>query len=330
MKRKDIYTEAWNITWTYKFLWIFGFVASLTLNTQNDSTADFLSSGAWLFRNLNQMIVSSSVVTTILLMCVAVLLWLLGIAARADLIHGAMRILNKAKGDNISFKTILSLGFKPLPKLVGMQIVVWLPVAVLTVLLVFQPSQFAVQESDSFFLNFASISSLVVIIFVLFLALSFIDAFAFRSIVLDSTSIIGGIKHAAKIIRHNLGRILITAIVCAIIGLVVTAIIGIPLAPIIAFLMAPILGPMQQAMQECVANNAEYEAIAECVQGIQSVGLKPTTLAILIPISIVIAAFYSVWTTFLSTVFTILYNDISVERAKPEKQKRKRRVTMQV
>lgn len=306
MKRKDIYTEAWNITWKYKFLWIFGFVAGITLNTKSGTT-DYFSSGAWLFQNLDTIITSNTGITTILMAGIGILLWLVGLVARADLIHGVASIANITKTDWGSFKALLPLGLNTLPKLVGMQIIVWLPFTILAIITIFQTPQMPISESSFFFLNFAGISTLVVVSFVLFLGLSFVDAFAFRLIVLDSQGVIGSIQRAGQIIRYNWGKILKTTVVCGIIGLIFSAIIGIPLAPLMAFLMAPIAGPVQEAMRECMANNTEFEAVSECVQGIR---MSSMTFAILLPASLIIAGFYSIWTTFLSAVFTLLYGDI--------------------
>ncbi|MCP4368117.1 MAG: hypothetical protein GY797_08440 [Deltaproteobacteria bacterium] len=320
MKRKDIYTEAWNITWKYKFLWVFGFVAGITLNTKSGTT-DYLSSGAWLFQHLDTIITSNTGVATILMMGIGILMWLIGLIARADLIHGVARIVNIIKDDQISLKAIFLIGLGHLPKLAGMQIIVWLPLTILTIITAFQTPQLPITESSFFFLNFASISAIVVISFVVFLGLSFVDAFAFRLIVLESQSIISSIQQAGRIIRHNWGKILKTAIICGIIGLIVSIIIGIPLAPLIAFLMAPIVGPMQEAMRECMVNNTEFEAISECVQGIRT---SVNTYVILLPASLIIAGFYSIWTTFLSTVFTLLYEEIAILNVLASSGRRKR------
>lgn len=317
MKRKDIYTEAWNITWKYKFLWVFGFLAGITLNTKGGTT-DYFSSGAWLFLNLDTVIGNNMGVTTILMAGLAILLWLVGLVARADLIHGAASIANITKTDQISFKAIFSLGFSSLPKLVGMQIIVWLPLIILTVTTAFQTSQLSIDEFSFFFLNFASISTIVVII-ILLLGLSFLDAFAFRLIVLDSESIIGSIKRAWQIIRHNWGRILKTTIVCGILGIIFGVVVGIPLTPIMALLMSPMIVSTQEAMQECTANNIEFEIMSECFQEIMA---RPMTQIILLPSSLVIAGVYSVWTTFLSVVFTLLYGDIVAMSITTKQRKR--------
>ncbi len=308
MKRKDIYTEAWNITWKYRFLWIFGFVAGITFNTKS-STTDYLSSGAWLFQDLGSIISSNMGSTTVLIMGVGILLWLVGLVARADLIYGVASIANiaKVKADQVSFTTMLPLGFNSLPKLAGMQIIVWLPFTVFALIPASQTPQMLGGESSSFFLDFTSTSVGVTIGLVLFLGLSSVDAFAFRLIVLGNQSIISSIQQAGQIIRHNWGKILQTTILCGIFGLIFSAIIGIPLAPLITFLLAPLMEPVQEAMRECTANNVEFEAITKCVQGIRT---SPTTYAVLLPTSVIIAGFYSVWTTFLSTVFTLLYGDI--------------------
>lgn len=259
MKRKDIYTEAWNITWKYKFLWIFGFIAGITLNTKSGTT-DYLSSGAWLFQSLDKIIASNKGLSNLLIAGVAILLWLVGLVARADLIHGVASVVKDTKAAPVSFRAILPLGFNSLPQVAGMQIIVWLPYTILAIITIFQSSQLPLSVSSFFFLNFAGISAFVVINFVLLLGLSFIDAFAFRLIVLDSQSILGGIQRAWPIVRHHWRKILIATIVCGIIGLIFSAIVGIPLAPLMAFLMAPIAGPVQAAMRECMANNTEFEA----------------------------------------------------------------------
>lgn len=303
MKRKDIYTEAWNITWKYKNLWIFGFVAGITLNTKSGTT-DYFSSGAWLFQHLDTLITSNTGVMTIFMAGISILLWLTGLVARAGLIHGVARTV---KTNRISLKTILPVGFSSLPKLVGMQIIVWLPFTILAIITAFQTPQMPIGNSGFSFLDFASTSVLAVTSFVLFFGLSFVDTFAFRLIVLGSQSIIGSIQRAGQIVRYNWKRILKTAVVCGILGLIFSGIVGIPLAPLMAFLMVPIAGPVQEAMKECTANNTEFEAISKCVQGIR---MNSTTYAVLLPTSLIIAGVYSIWTTFLSAVFTLLYKDI--------------------
>lgn len=306
MRRKDIYTEAWNITRHYKFLWIFGFIAGITFNTKGGTT-DVLSSGGWLFQNIELLIGNNTGVNLVGVMLLAILFWLLGITARADLIYGTAKVINKTKEAPISFKAIFLLGLNVLPKLAVMQVIVWLPITLLTTWSIAQNSGFPLSENGFSLVNFAGISSFVVISVVLTLALSFIDAFAFRSIVLKGTDIFGSIQEAVQILRHNLSKILTTAVVCAVIGFIVSIVIGIPLAPVMAILMSPVTGPIQEAMRECMSNNNDVKAMAECVQGMAT---NSTTFPFLFVASIVLAAFYSVWTTFLSTVFTILYSDI--------------------
>lgn len=302
----DYFSRAWDITWGKKYLWLLGLLAGLQfgVNAGENDTLGFLQGGAWIFGDVMALIPSSSL--AVLSIAVSLLLWLIGLAARAGLIRETIAISQRKDTDGVIASMTRSLGV--LLSIIVMQLLVWLPVIVLSVVVTLQAQQMVggmLGEDGSISLpqsvNFGSIGGIVCGVGLLSIVLAYIDAFAFRSIVLGRLNPIRGIMHGLKTLGDCVGTSLITGIVCGIISIIVGIVIGIPLAAIGFALM----GPTMIAMQECAASGS-IQAMSECTSAISQ---SPAVIIPTIILSVVGAALASVWTTFQSATFTLLYRD---------------------
>ncbi len=313
MDSQKVLSEAWQTTLKNKYLWVFGFVAALTFGSE-DIGVSLTQGGAWFFQNLDE-ILSSRGVTALLTITVSIVFWLLGLVARIGLIQNitigvqSQKLLSKVT--ELFRSSTQYLGF-----IVLMQILVWSPIIVMNIIIAVLARPFMESFASSVktggmpdFVSFGTAWLLVMSIFLLSIPLMFIDAFSYRSIVIEDLGVVDGIKRAYYVIKANVNPILGLSILCAVIGIAFSFAVGLLAAPL-SLAMMPV---MLQSLSECaeIGDGRNIEAMQSCVQDFNS---QPLFVALSVLIGIISAAISSVWVTFQSSAFTLAYVKLTTDK----------------
>jgi len=312
MKPFNTFSKAWQITWDNKILWVFGFIAGLYLGNNNYS--DFhVQGGSWLFQNISGLF-SKNVLITILMSGAALVFWLLGTLARISLIR-EVAALNVPKPKPLPpFMESVRSSSNVVPRILLMQVLVLFPVLALGL-----ATHFFAQPLDQDFLNlvnetnfsgfFGTFLLLGVGGVLITLCFAFIDAFAFRGIVLDELGVLDSIKAAFQIIKTNIKFVLQLSIICVVVGAIFAFVVSIALTPFLLFLV----NSLMQSVSQCSAFNGNLQAMVTCIQ---KLGTDPTVVVVNIVAGLVSAALFSIIVTLQSASFTLAYKEIG-ERKKP-------------
>lgn len=283
-----IISESWSLLWKNKILWVFGFLAALGGggggsgfngnfsgsnfqfpsggNGPSDATTNqfdklFEAFGARdLALSLNETAALVGISTALFLAIIAALfvigivLWLVGLVARAGLISAVVADQN---GKPITWSHLLTDGPRHLWRLVGLKIVLY----IVPILLFFGTFAFMF---GSIFLSFAGASGdfsqppaflgLMPIIICgfacigipLMIALQIVDGYAFRGIVMDELGIVDSIKRGWCVGLDNLGSTIVLGIIFVLIGIAFAVVLAIvllvPFGLIFAFGAEPSIG----------------------------------------------------------------------------------------
>jgi hypothetical protein len=300
---QKVISEAWQITFKHKYLWIFGFIAGLTYGSENIGVS-VTQGGAWLFQNL-ETVLSAQGIIAILSVVISVVLWLLGLIARICLIQD---ISIGVQAEKLLPKAIeLFRSSTPfLVTIVLMQILVWSPVILINILLSVWARPMAESLSESVtsggvpdLTSFGTIWLLGMGTLFLTIPLSFVDAFSYRSLVVENLGVGEGIKKGVTVLRRNWKPILGLALLCLIIGLAFSFAVSMVLLPL-SFAMLPL---MQRVLMQC-AGGGDLKTMTTCMQGLRA---DPIFIVISLTAGILSAAISSVWVTFQSSAFTLAY-----------------------
>lgn len=135
----DVLKKAWRITWRYKALWVLGLFAGAGSggssgggNSSYRTGGDEFSGGADAFGNwLNQNVALLIVVIGVLVL-IAIVFWVLSVAAQGGLVYGANEAAEERKP---SLRTAWGVGFKYWGRTFMIGFVLGLPVIVLAILM---------------------------------------------------------------------------------------------------------------------------------------------------------------------------------------------------
>lgn len=260
-----ILRRSWDIIWNHKFMMVLGFLAALGSGSYNwsggggNSGTSFDGSefGAFpqMTENLAAVLATASVVI-IGLICfffiVGILLWLLSLTAQAGLIDGASRL---DAGEKVTFGEAFSAGWKKLGRMVGINIILFGIFAVFAIIGVVVLAGAAgisfagaASSADDFTALMAGLGVGFIALFCcLFCALfiygiiaSIIYPFAQRAAVLEDKGVMDSIRRGWRVIRDNLGEVIVLLIIFFVIGLIVGAVTFAVFIPVVAISFAPI------------------------------------------------------------------------------------------
>lgn len=307
----ELLSRAWKICWNNKFLFILGFLASLTAGGGgggNNFSSQFSGTNGTLppgFAENMERIMEAALPLFVILGCVGLILglafWLVSLIAQAGLIRSANRLDQE---ETVSFGASFSAGLGYLGKMVLLNIVLYLPVIVLVIIgfvalfstvgmsLVGSFSQGASRTGEVLgslgFLGACVSIMLVCLALPLGLVVTAIYPFAQRSIVLGSLGVSDGIRHGWKVLSQNIGEIVLLAIFFLVLGVGVNFIAGIVLLPLGFLTAAPLMVNLFQG---------QAPGPLEIV----------TVLVGIVVLGIVGAAIRSVLTTYRSVAVTLAY-----------------------
>jgi hypothetical protein len=295
----NIFSEAWQITWDNKILWAFGFFAGLYLGNNNYSNFH-VQGGSWIFQNVSGLL-SPNVVIVILMIVVAFIFWILGTLARISLIREVATLDAHKNKPHLLFMESVRLSSNLVPRILLIQLLVLFPVIIVGLLGLFFSQPPATNSSSIVLLLGAGLVLISI-------PLLFVDAFAYRGIVINGLGILDSIKAAFQFIKQNAGVILQLSLICAIVGAIFAFIVSFVLTPTLLF----VTNSLVKDVSACPPTNG----VAAMISCTQKLGVDPNIVTVNIIASLLVAALFSIITTLQSTAFTLAYKEF-VEVKKP-------------
>lgn len=261
----QIISQGWKITWNNKFLWLLGFFAAVTSSRANSSTFNYtrqINIGG--FRPGQGESLGSALVA---LLCFALVVWFIllvvGLVAKGGLISVVDQI---DSGKKLTITDAFSAGTEKIWPILGMNILLFLPLIVL-VMAVLSLMGFALWQamievlssnalrgvtgssgSQNDFETARSELDLFLVYFILVCCVSllitaflqFINAFAYRGIMLHNMGVIQSISHGWQVVKQNFGEVLVLSILFLLIGIGYGILTGIFLLPISFLAIIPL------------------------------------------------------------------------------------------
>ena len=227
--------RAWEITWRWKVLWIFGFLASLGQGSRGGSSS-FQTGGQdldrWVQRPDELWALMGGVVLAVIcvLFIIAIILWVVSVISRGALIAGVVQVEDEG---STSFGQAWAVGRKKFWTLFGLGVLAALPMLILVILgVIFFGVGIAsgvglmdVQEAAG--IGTIVITSLIGICFLccgLFLVgivLEQIRIYGERAAILEDAGWIDAFKRGWQVITENLGATIILWLIFFAIGIVI-------------------------------------------------------------------------------------------------------------
>jgi hypothetical protein len=314
MKAKYTLSRSWRITWKHKYLWFFGFLAALSLGYW-DNENPFIQGGVWLFSNLDDILNIPNWLALVIFI-IALALWTLGLIGRCSLIYEVAARNSLSRKPMKKIGPLFKMGVRSLSNTVLMQLLIWSPILILTIVttLIAQPfTQNVLMVSENSIGSLPNAGNLLIvwglsmITGLLSIPITLIATFAFRAIVLEELLVIPGIQRAVQIIKDNLADIIVFSLIYLVLAFIAVLILGIALLPLL-FTIAP---RIIQSMDQCNSLASDVVAMNACIR---EMTLTPSFITKSLGIGVLGAALSSIWITFQSTSFTLLYNKLTQKR----------------
>lgn len=251
-----IISRSWRITWENKYLWVLGFLAALTRASSNFNYN--LSDSDVSAASVEQIAQATSLLLA--LCCVGLLiglaLWLVSLVAKGGMITAVARIEN---GEKSSLGDAFRAGTERIWSLMGMNLALYLPFILLGVVgmvgifgllagsgitaasFAEEPSAVGDAIAASLGLFFFCFCGLICGLILVGFLLQFINAFAYRGIMLRNLGAIESLSHGWQVFRGNLGEVLLLALLFFVISIVYSVGIGIVLFPLTLVLFVPMV-----------------------------------------------------------------------------------------
>jgi hypothetical protein len=258
MEYSNIIKRGWNYTWNNKFLWVLGFLAALGsgsgFGSSNFSTGpgDPQSMEA-LAPFMTPEGIAAMTTGLIAVGCVAfiigILLWLVSLIARGGLINAVAELESGVDSamqpTKPTFGSAFRAGWRRVARLAFMTILLFVVPIILFVVLViaFLVPAFTLAIGSGGDESMSAIGSvlaglglvafcMICLLVPLTIVLSFIYPFAFRGIVLGGLGVMDSIRHGWRVLRDNLGQILVLGLIFLAINILVWVVVAAIAAPI--------------------------------------------------------------------------------------------------
>lgn len=303
--QQGVFSRAWSLLRRYPWLLLFGVLAGLRLNVSFDSNS-FLQGGSWFVQDLLTVRLPDNL---ILLWTTGVSfgLWLLGLVARAGLIRATVD-LDQGQ-PNTSFVRGWQQGLAALWPVILMQLTIWGPFILIGAIAFFAAPQLTelltnlqpANPEQALGVMMPMICGALLVLLPLVFVLSVVEAFAYRAIVLNQLQPWAAIRRGWQVMQDGLGEIINTGIGITLLGFVYSLVIA---APFFALLLPVMLSWSSVAFRECAAYTGQ-PAFSACVSNTFA-GDGLMSLGVLL-LGLVSALLGSVWVTYQSAVFTLLY-----------------------
>jgi hypothetical protein len=292
--------RAWEITWRWKVLWIFGFLASLGQGTQG--TSSYQTSGQdfdkWAQNPSELWAVMGGVVLALIciLFIIIIIVWVVSVISRGALIAGVVQVEDEG---STSFGRAWAVGAKKFWTLFGLGVLAALPMIILVILgAIFFAVGIAsgvglmdVQEATS--IAAIVVTTIICVcflccgLFLVGLVLEQIRVYGERAAILEDAGWIDAFKRGWQVIKENLGATIILWLIFFAIGIVI---FGISFG-IIMLLAAPFLA---------------FLGVSD--PGIWMIG---PAICLGLVMFIIFALLRSVVTTYISATWTLAYRELT-------------------
>lgn len=215
----EVIKRAWQITWKYKFLWVFGYLIALAAggsNYSNSLNSYYSSSDTTGAANgvagFAEAYLAAIIIVVAVLMISGLVFWILSILSTGGLVGAAAKI---ERGEATSLKDGFKIGAKNFWRVFGLNLIVGLiiflmimAVIVPLIVIIVVISQAGDQGGGMLAGMICLILVGIVAIFVIAIAatvLSLISIYATRYIVLESGRVFASFKNGWRLIRRKLG-----------------------------------------------------------------------------------------------------------------------------
>lgn len=312
MDYTKLLTRAWNITWNNKYLWVLGFLAALGQGGSNSSFRGgdtTPSTGGTPFPDMPDFNAfwQENMVLIIglgcLLFIIGLALWLLRLTAQGGLIAGVKQIEG---GQKSSLGQSFGAGVSYLPRLVGLNILINLPLILIGLLLfglffgVIGFAAFGTAMESGRFEDFAGNLGLFFLCFIplicltvpLAIILGIWEQAAQRGIVLHELGVMDGLRESWGVLRSHITEVIVLGFILIVLGILFGIAVAIVLIPCALILVVPTVATV------FVSAELNMATIGLLVIGTLVIG-------------VVAAAVSSIFTTFQSTTITLAYQDLS-------------------
>lgn len=308
----DVFSRAWRISWSNKWLFVLGFLAALGSGSSGGGQGFNYSFGEEqvppsVLENADRIFALIGPVIGALIclgLILGIVMWLIRLVAQAGLISSVARL---DRGETSSLGQSLSAGMSRLWSFLGLNILVYLPFWIIGAIF-FGIGIFAFGAAvasalagaggedlgamaGGFALLGICVLALACLLIPLYALASVVYAFAQRGIVLQDMGVTQSIGHAWRFIRENVGDILLLIIFLIVISVIYGALVSVVLIPL-GFLA---LGP----------------AMLDLIAGVQLQAIDVAfAIGGAIILGIVGALLNAVFIAFRSAAVTLAYQDL--------------------
>lgn len=297
--------RGWQITWNNKFLWVLGFLAALAKISSNFSNSNSsLDSGP---AEVEQILAATAVALTLMcvFMVIGLILWLVSIVARGGLVTAVARI---DAGESVTLGEAFSAGTAKIWSLVGMNLLLLLPVFILSIIgvagmffilagsgittaaLIEDPTALEEVFAAGIGLFVVCICGLVCGLALLGIFIQFINAFAYRGIMLQEQGAVESISRGWQLLKANAADVIVLALIFLGISLMYGIAVGIVLVPLTLIAIIPSIALMTEG-------------------GAMAAGSLVFLFGSMLCLGIVGAGLNSILTTWQSASFTLAYQE---------------------
>ncbi|MCP4363491.1 MAG: hypothetical protein GY796_36280 [Chloroflexi bacterium] len=302
----QILSRSWRITWENKFLWVLGFLAALTRASSNfNSSSNYSETGP---ESIEQIVQASALLIGLccIVFIIGIALWLLSLAARGGLISAVSQIDN---GEIVTLGGAFRAGTERIMSLVGMSLILYLPLILVVFVVavgfgffiagsvggtaVFMEDSAAAMEevfAAGIGLMVLCLCGLMCVFMLVGVVINFINAFAFRGVMLRGLGAIEAISHGWQVFRNNVGEVLLLSLLFLGITILYGFAAAIVMIPASLVLFVPLLGT-------AFAGGS--------MGGLEMLMLAGGGLCL----GLLGAVLYSILTTWQSAAFTLAYDE---------------------
>lgn len=318
--------RAWEITWKYKFLWIFGIAIAFcragggggsnfnfnrNISWQNNRFEPFMNPANPVAQTIERFISSGLVWLFIgVLIVLIVLFFFIGMAvvayARGSLIRSVNLLEN---GEAVNFRRAWEEGKKSFRRLLAMEIGINIPgllvgvgivIAVILLIwnLIVKGGMAYGADQSAFFRALLTIApafvivicSLACIAFLIQILVAIFEVFGSRAIALEDLPVIAALTRGWKIFLANLAPAIILALILFGISIVIGFVIGLPLALLLGGFMVVMVGMGH------LAGSAWFVFI-------------PVIVLVIFIVAVLASFIRGVYLVFAETLWTLAYRD---------------------
>lgn len=249
--------RGWEISWNHKFMLLLGFLAALGSGSAFSNSNYSVNSGdttflqQWLTPERAAALSAGLIGFACVAFIVGIVLWLVSLAARGGLIAGAAALHTGSASP--TFGSAFRAGWRRLPRLVGMTIVLYIVPAIIGVVLTVGlvgaagGAAFLADGMDNAGALAAGMGGVALVFLCLLcllvplaLLLSLIYPFAFRGIVLRDMGAIDSIRHGWQTVRNNIGELILLALAFFLINVIILIVGAAVLVPVALVIGVPL------------------------------------------------------------------------------------------